>query len=115
MVDGDIELPGACLTETPPCVRVDLGGQLGLLLACGPHPPGEPHRRQLGVQGAKSPGARPDEHFCAAPLEVIDRTGGGIRPKQATATGRPPLVGVECIGHAEVKRIRRAQLDATHD
>jgi hypothetical protein len=115
VVHGDLELPAACLTETPARVVVELGGQLGLLLARGPHPPAEPHRCQLGLGGTESPGARPHVHFCSEPLELIDRPRGGVRPEQATATGDSALVSVECIGHPAVQRIRRAQFDATHD
>ena len=61
MVDGDRKLSGACLRQAPARVVGGLGGQLELLLARSRHPPGEPLRRQVGLQGAESPGAGPDE------------------------------------------------------
>ena len=71
MVHGDRKLPGCCLRQTPARVVVGLGGKLGLLLARRTHPPGEPLRRQVRLQGAESPGAGPDKDLRRQSAELI--------------------------------------------
>ncbi len=115
MVHGDGELPGCCLRQAPACVGAGLGGQLDLLLARGAHPPGEPLRRQVGLRGAESPGAGPDEHLGPQSAEPLDGDRDGVRAEQAAPLGPAALVGVERGGHAGVQRIRRVQFDATDD
>ena len=65
--------PAARLRQTPARVDAGLGGQLDLLLAGGAHPAGEPLRRQLGLRGAESPGAGPDENLGAQSAELPRR------------------------------------------
>ena len=110
-----VELPGSRLRQAPARIAVGLGGQLGLLLARGTHPPGEPLRGQVGLRGAESPRAGPDEDLGAEPAELLDGERDGVRAEQAAALGRAALVGIERGGHAAVQRVRRGQLDATDD
>ena len=87
MVHGDRELPGGRLRQTPARVGVGLGGQLGLLLARSTHPPGEPLRRQVGLRGAESPGAGPDEDL-GAPAGRTPRRRPRRRPGRAGGPAR---------------------------
>ena len=86
VVHGDSELPGSRLRQTSACVRAGLGGQLDLLLARGTDPPGEPLRRQVGLGGAESPGARPDEDLGPQSTESLDGDRDGVRAEQAAAS-----------------------------
>ncbi len=92
MVHGDCELPGCCLRQTSACVGVGLGGQLDLLLARGTHPPGEPLRRQVGLGGAESPGAGPDEDLGPESAELLRRR-PRRRPGRAGGPSRSCGVG----------------------
>ena len=86
MVHGDRKLPGRCLRQTPARVGVGLGGKLDLLLARGTHPPGEPLRRQVGLRGAESPGAGPDEDLRPQSAELPRR-----RPRRRPGRAGEPL------------------------
>lgn len=115
MADGDGEPSGVRRRETPASVEIGLGGQLVLLRAGGAHPTAEPLRRQVGLGGAKSPGARPDDDLAPGSAEPIDGGRDGVRAEQAAAHRRPALVGVECGRHAGVERIRGGELDVADD
>jgi hypothetical protein len=115
VVHGDGELSGRRLRQALAGVDVGFGGQLGPLLARSTYPPGEPLRRQLGVQGAQSPGAGPDEDLGPQPAELLDSERCGVRSEQAPPLGRAALMGIKRGRHAAVQWIRRDQADATDD
>ena len=115
MVDDHAEFPGARLRQTPALVAVCLGGQFGLLLARGTHPPGEPLRRQPGVRGAEPPRARPNEDLGRVAGECLGGERDGVRAEQAALLRRAALMGVEGRGDAAVQWLRRGQLDAADD
>ena len=79
MVHGDRKLPGCCLRQTPARVVVGLGGKLELLLASRTHPPGEPLRRQVRLQGAESPGAGPYKDLRRQSADLTQGHRDGVR------------------------------------
>jgi hypothetical protein len=115
VVDGDRELPGRRLSQTPPRIGVGLCGQRGLLLARGAHPSGEPLRRQVGVGGAELPGAGPDDDLGPHAVKRLHGRRDGVRSEEAAALRRAALVIVEGVGHGVVQRIRGRECNATDD
>ena len=113
MVDGEGDPPGSCLRQPSGFVGVGLGGQLDLLLASGTHPPAEPLRRKIGLQGTKPPRARPDENVGPQLTELVDGERNSIRAEEAASGRCTALVGIKCGGDAAIQGIRRNHLDAT--
>ena len=115
MVDGDRQTARCCLRQTPAPVAVDIGDQLGLLLARGAHPAVEPLRRQRSMPRDEAPGARADQDLRPEPPELLDCDGHRMRTQQAAAPRQATLVRIKCGGDPAIQSIGRTQLHPADD
>ena len=115
MANRDGEEAGCRLSQTAVSIRIGGGDQVGLLLARGVHPAGEPLDGKLALRCAETPRARPDGDLGAQPAETVDSGFHRVRAEQAPARRSSALVGVERRCYLRVKRIRREQLNVAAD
>src|SRR5262249_19478060 len=85
--DGDGEDPGCRLSQAAAAITVGSRGHLGLLLARGVHPAGQPLGGKLALRGAEPPRARPDDDLGPEPAELVDGDSDGVRAEQVARPG----------------------------
>ncbi len=115
MVHRDGDGSGDHLGVPAPRVRFGGVGELRRLFASRIDPAGEPLRREIGVLGTESPGARSRDDLESSPFEGGCRGADSVGAEETSAGGTAPLVRVERVHHQLVEGVSGGQLDLAHD
>ena len=110
VLDGDREPPRLSPAPDAGAYRLRFGGQLELLLARGPHPPGEPLRASSACDAPSRQGLGRTRTVGAEPAEFLDGDRDGIGPSRRPRSVRRRWWPSNAAADAPIQWICRGQL-----